>query len=138
MLQRETIQRAVTLTNGGSPDWASATLTTTAPTSSPLDGNAANGLQMVLDRCSTAWTEAVTPVGSHTYTCGGTRSTLVDSRPVIGADIALGSLASLTAGGPDHLRVTLMLPHNAGDAFQGATSVLRFSFDGTQRAATKG
>ena len=41
-----------------------ATLTTTATTSSLLDTDTTNGLQMVIDKCSAAWTEAGPP---YTY-----------------------------------------------------------------------
>ena len=47
----------------------------------------------------------------------------------------LGSLAALTPGGTDHLRVTLTLPASADNAFQGLSSTIGFVFTGTQRAA---
>ena len=107
----DTIQRSVDLINQGSLDLASTTLTTTATTSSLLDTDTTNGLQMVIDKCSAAWTEAGPP---YTYTCGGTTSTVLASRPVIGATLALSNLGSLTAGATDHLRVTLTLPSGSG------------------------
>jgi spore coat-associated protein N len=70
----DTIQRSVDLTNSGSLDLASVTLTTTASPSSLLDTDAANGLQMVIDKCSVAWTESGPP---YTYTCGGATSSVV-------------------------------------------------------------
>src|SRR3954452_23716121 len=98
----DTIQRSVDLINSGSLDLASVTLTTNATTSSLLDTDATNGLQMVIDKCSVAWTESGPP---YTYTCGGSTTSLVASRAVIGSGISLGSLAALTAGGTDRLRV---------------------------------
>src|ERR687883_1752311 len=77
----DTIQRSVDLTNSGSIDLASITLTTTATTSSNLDTDTTNGLQMVIDKCSVAWTEAGPP---YTYTCGGSTSSVIASRAVIG------------------------------------------------------
>lgn len=133
----DTIQRAVKLSNGGSLDWASAKLTTTASVSSLLNTDVTNGLQLVVDKCSAAWTETGT-VAPFTYTCAGpaVQTTVLTSRAVIGSAMDLGSLASLTAGGSDNLRVTLTLPSTAGNTFQGLTSTVNFAFDATQRTAT--
>jgi spore coat-associated protein N len=129
----DTIQRSVDLTNSGSLDLASVTLTTTASPSSLLDTDTTNGLQMVIDKCSAAWTESGPP---YTYTCSGSSSTVVSSRAVIGSNIGLGSLAALSAGGTDHLRVTLTLPAGAGNTLQNQSSTISYAFTGTQRAAT--
>jgi spore coat-associated protein N len=128
----DTIQRSVDLTNSGSLDLASVTLTTTAPTSSLLDTDATNGLQMVIDKCSQAWTEAGPP---YTYTCGGTTSSVVASRAVIGSNLSLSNLGATTAGATDHLRVTLTLPSGAGNTLQNQSSTISYAFTGTQRAA---
>src|SRR6476659_7687281 len=53
----DTIQRSVDLINSGSIDLSGITLTTNATTSSLLDTDATHSLQMVIDRCSNAWTE---------------------------------------------------------------------------------
>jgi len=129
----DTIQRSVDLINSGSLDLASVTLTTTAPTSSLLDTDATNGLQMVIDKCSVAWTESGPP---FTYTCGGTTSSVLTTRPVIGSALALTNLSSLTSGTTDHLRVTLTLPSGAGNTLQNQSSTISYAFTGTQRAAT--
>ena len=129
----DTIQRSVDLTNGGSLDLASVTLTTTASPSSLLDTDATNGLQMVVDKCSVAWTEAGPP---YTYTCSGTTSSVLTSRAVIGSAMALSNLGVTTAGATDHLRVTLTLPSGAGNTLQNQSSTVSYAFTGTQRAAT--
>src|SRR5213079_2377653 len=90
----DTIQRSVDLANSGSLDLASVTLTTTASPTSLLDTDATNGLQMLIDKCSQAWTEAGPP---YTYTCGGSTSSVLASRALIGGSIALSNL-TLTAG----------------------------------------
>lgn len=54
----DTVQRSFDLSNTGSQDLASVALTSTASPSTLLDTDATNGLQMVIDRCSVAWTEA--------------------------------------------------------------------------------
>jgi len=129
----DTIQRSVDLTNSGTIDLASVTLTTSATTSSLLDTDATNGLQMVIDKCSQAWTEAGPP---YTYTCGGTTSSVLASRAVIGSNLSLSSLGATTAGATDHLRVTLTLPSGAPNALQNQSSTVSYTFTGTQRAAT--
>jgi spore coat-associated protein N len=132
----DTIQRAFDLSNAGTIDLAgSPTLTTTASPSSLLDTDTTNGLQMVVDKCSVAWTESGPP---YTYACSGSQSSVLASRPVIGSNIALSNLADLVpaGAGPDHLRLTLTLPSGAGNTFQNLTSTLTYAFSATQRAAT--
>ena len=48
----------------------------------------------------------------------------------------MAGLSALTAGQTDHLRLTLTFPSTAGATFQGLTSVLSYSFLGTQRAGS--
>jgi hypothetical protein len=131
----DTIQRAIKLSNTGNSDLASVSLTTTALTSSLLDTNAGSGLQLAIDKCSTAWTETGT-VAPFTYTCGGTTTPVLASTPVIGANRALGGLSSLTANTSDYLRVTLSFPTSADNSFQNQASTINFAFTGQQRAGT--
>jgi hypothetical protein len=88
---------------------------------------------MVIDKCSQAWTEAGPP---YTYTCGGTTSSVLASRAVIGSNLALSNLGSTSAGATDHLRVTLTLPSGAGNTLQNQSSTITYAFTGTQRTAT--
>lgn len=131
----DTVQRSFDLTNTGSQDLASVALTTTASPSSLLDSDTTNGLQMVVDRCSAAWTESGSSP-AFTYTCSGSTTTVISSRAVIQSSLAMPGLAALTAGGADHLRLTLTFPASAGSSFQGLTSTLTYSFGGTQRAGS--
>lgn len=133
----DTMARSVDLINQGSLDLSGVTLTTTASPTSLLDTDTTNGLQMVIDRCSAAWTEAGSSP-AFTYTCGGTTTTALASRAVIGANLTLGNLTATTSGNTDHLRVTLTLPPAADNTFQNKTSTLSYAFTGTQRAATNG
>jgi Zn-dependent alcohol dehydrogenase len=128
----DTIQRSVDVKNTGSISLASVTLSTAATTSSLLDTDTTNGLQMVIDKCSVAWTETGGP--PYTYTCGGTTSTVVASVPVIGTNLALSNL-SLGANVDNFLRVTLTLPSGAPNTLQNQSSVIQYSFTATQRAA---
>lgn len=133
----DTMQRAFQLSNTGNQSLASITLTTTASPSSLLDTDATNGLQLLIQRCSNVWTEAGTSP-AFTYACsgGGTITTVLASRPVIGANVALSSLGSLTNGQTDNLLATLTFPATAGDTLQQKSSTLSFAFTGTQRTAT--
>jgi hypothetical protein len=131
----DTIQRTVDLTSSGTIDMASITLTSTATTSSLLDTDATNGLQMVIQNCSQAWTESGSSP-AFTYTCGGTTSSVVASRAVIGSNLTLNNLTATTAGNTDHLKFTLTLPSTADNTFQNKTSTISYAFTGTQRAGT--
>jgi spore coat-associated protein N len=128
----DTMQRAIDLSYSGSISFGSATLTTNATTSSGLDTDATNGLQIAIDKCSQAWTESGPP---YTYTCGGSTSTVLASRALIGSSLALSNL-TLTAGSTDHLRVTVTFPGAAGNTLQNQSSTISYTFSGTQRAAT--
>jgi spore coat-associated protein N len=132
----DTIQRAADLINNGtagSDNLSSIQLTTTASPSSTLDTDATNGLQMQIDKCTVAWTESAAP---YTYTCSGTVTSVLASRAVTGANLALAGLSSLTTGQTDHLRVTLTLPTAAPNTLQGQSSSISYNFVGTQRLAT--
>jgi spore coat-associated protein N len=117
----DTLQRSVDLINQGSLDLASITLTTTASPTSLLDSDGTNGLQMVIDKCSVAWTESGPP---YTYTCSGSTSSVLTTRAVIGSGLALTNLTSLTSAATDHLRVTLTFPSGAGNTFQNLSSTI--------------
>lgn len=129
----DTMQRAFKLSNSSSDTMASITLTTTATTSSALNTDTANGLQMLIERCSVAWTEAGTSP-AYTYTCSGTTSTVLASRPVIGSGLSLSNL-TLTSGATDNLRLTVSLPSTAGNSLQNTSSVIEYAFTGNQRTS---
>lgn len=132
----DTIQRAVTLSNTGNQNFGGVTLTTTATApASKLTTDGVNGLQVTVDACSVPWTEAGT-APAYTYTCTGTTTSVLPSRPIIGTDLALSSLASITSAKADNLRVTATLPTAADNTFQGLTGTVDFAFTATQRAAT--
>lgn len=132
----DTMQRAVNLISTSSEGMASVALTTTAPTtSSLLNTDATNGLQMVIDECSVPWTEAgVTP--AFTYTCTGTTNAALTTRAVIQSGVTVAGLSVLTSPGTSYLRLKLTLPVTADNTFKSLTSVIDYSFTGTQRTAT--
>ncbi len=126
----DTMQRAIDLSYSGTISFGSATLTTSATSSSLLDTDATNGLQIAIDKCSQAWTESGPP---YTYTCGGSTSSVLASRALIGSSIALSNL-TLAAGSTDHLRVTVTLPSSADNTLQNKSSTIDYTFTGVQRA----
>ena len=126
----DTMQRAIDLSYSGTISFGSATLTTSATSSSLLDTDATNGLQIAIDKCSQAWTESGPP---YTYTCGGSTSSVLASRALIGSSIALSNL-TLAAGSTDHLRVTVTLPSSADNTLENKSSTLDYTFTGVQRA----
>lgn len=127
----DTIQRSVNVKNTGTITLASVTLSTSATTSSLLDTDTSNGLQMVIEKCNVAWTETGGP--PYTYTCGGTTNSVVASTPVVVTNQALSNL-SLTGGADNFLRVTLTLPSAAPNTLQNKSSTIQYSFTATQRA----
>ena len=129
----DSVQRSVDLTNSGTIDLSGVTLTTTASPSSLLDTDATNGLQLVIDKCSVAWTEAGPP---YTYSCSGSTSTVLASRAVIGSNLTLSNLGVTAPAATDHLRVTLTLPSGAPNTLQNQSSTVTYAFTGTQRTAT--
>lgn len=139
----DSLQRRAKLTNAGTQDLASVTLTTTASPSSLLDTDATAGLQMKLEKCAGAlgWLESATT--PYTYTCNsvvagdnlGTRTTVLARRAVIGATIALSSMSSLTTAATDDLVLTVDLPSTTGNTFQNLSSTITYTFNATQRAA---
>ncbi len=130
----DTIQRAIDVTNDGTTDWLNLKLTTTATVSSLLDTDATNGLQMVIQACSVAWTESGS-APAYTYTCSGSTTTSVASRAIIGSNITVAD-APLTASAVTHYRVTLTLPTSATTSMQDNTSTISYSFTSTQRNGT--
>jgi spore coat-associated protein N len=131
----DTMQRSFDINNTGSQNLASLALTTTASPSSLLDTDATNGLQMVIDRCSVAWTESGSSP-AFSYSCSGSTTTIITSRAVIQSALSMAGLSALTGGDSDHLRLTLTFPSGAGATFQGLSSTLTYSFLATQRAGT--
>ncbi len=123
--------RSFDLINGGTKALASITLTTSATTSSLLDTDATNGLQMVIQRCTVPWTESGT-TPNFTYSCSGTTSTVLASRAIVGSTIALSNLTSTAITTTDRLLLTVSFPSAAGNTFQGLSSTISFTFTGNQ------
>ena len=132
----DTGQRGVTLTNAaGNQALSSIVLTTSATASSKLDTDPTLGLQLKIDSCTTPWTETGT-APAYVYSCSGTTKSVLATRALIGSNLALSNLSALAANNVDNLVVTMSFPAGADNTFQSQSSVVSFTFTGTQRAAT--
>jgi spore coat-associated protein N len=137
----DTIERTVDLNVSGSVSVTAITLTTTAegvggPASSTLDTDTTNGLQLKIEVCKTVGVATDWDDTGHPYTCSGTASTVLNTRAVIGSNLAL---ANLDLAGMNHLRIILTFPGGSADDdanFANDASTIRFTFNGTQRSGT--
>ncbi len=129
MFPADVYYRSFDLTNNGSHALSTITVTTTASASSLLDTDATNGLQMILQRCSVAWTESGSSP-NFTYTCSGATTSVLATRAVIGAGLSLSNLTATAVATTDHLLLSMTLPSTADNTFQGLTSTLAFTFNG--------
>jgi Camelysin metallo-endopeptidase len=129
-LAGDSMSRAVDLVNDGSAPLSRVSLASAPTASTILTTDATNGLQLAVRSCPAAWTQAG-PASAPTYTCSGATSTLYSGRAAM--DSALPGVASLAAGGVDHLLLTVSLPTSAGNGFQGQSSTLGLTFTGVQR-----
>ena len=128
LMPGQSAQRSFDLRNDGTQPFGSYTFSTRVTTSSLLDTNATDGLQIRLERCSAPWTESgASP--AFTYTCSGTRTQVVAPRPIAVSGLALTGMLSAAPGGVDHLLLTETLPSTAGNAFQNLSSAVTFTFD---------
>ncbi|WP_243060671.1 TasA family protein [Nocardioides sp. SR21] len=136
MVPGDTIQRTVTLTRSSDTEaFGAIKLTSTSDTSNLLTTDATNGLQVKVEECPTAWVKAA---NTNDLTCSGQVDTVVTQRAVLagtGSDLAKVTSSLNGAGKTSNLKVTLTLPTDAGNAFQGLSTNLKFTFDATQRAA---
>ena len=129
MLAGDSRSALIDLVNDGTTPLSAVTLRSWATSSSVLDQDTVNGLQLSVESCSVGWTS-----GAGAPTCSGT-SRLYFTQPIVVNNVALTASAALAAGATDHLKLTAALPSSAsGDAFEGATSNLNFQFTGTQVA----
>ena len=124
MVPGSSARQAVNLVNDGTSALSSVSLASKATSSSLLDTDAVDGLQMSVQSCSVAWTA--------TWTCAGDLRTVLAAGPVVRSG-ALTAPLSLTAGATDHLAVTVALPSTAGDAFKQQASNLGLVFTAVQR-----
>lgn len=158
----DTVSREIDLNStSATANAASITLALTATTSSLLDTDATNGLQLSVQSCATAPARTAGPPPS--YTCSGGWSTVkiggATSVPVASLEstpAAVSPLNSLTAGKQDYLLFTLSFPSSApGDLskvttacsgtaggtsatenLEGCNTTLKYSFVAVQRTGS--
>lgn len=121
----DTAATVVDLVSASSARASTLTLTTTATSSSLLDQDPVNGVQLAIDRCSVSW-EALPGATRLRYRCSGRRVPVVAPRPVLVGNVPLPNLDA--AAGKRHLLVSLTLPESAGNEFQGLSSTIRCAF----------
>jgi hypothetical protein len=129
----DSISRSIDLVNSGDLGFAGISMVTKATTSSLLDTDTTNGLKLSVASCPVAWTETVVDKVA-TYSCSSRPTTLANGPAAGTANLA--ALASMNPKGIDHLVVTLSLPEDAGNEFQGKKSALSISFTGAQKTGT--
>jgi hypothetical protein len=115
----------VLIANDGTADFT-YTLTVEATTSSLLDADPVNGLQMAVLRCG----------ASYGLSCSQTPY----SGPAIAAQAPMGGPQTVGTGGAqrglrpstqDYVEMRFSIPTATGNAFQSQTSVLRFTWTAT-------
>ena len=131
---------SVTMTSQGCAAAFSGSSCSTAPNA--LVTSASGGLQVGIDACSVAWT-AATSNGATTYSCSGTKSTVM-------SQTAVASLPSLSSTSPvvlsipggtiqpgtqAYLRFTTTLPSSSPQSISGLSDYVQYGFTGIQPTA---
>lgn len=139
MAPGDVVYRYLDLTNSGTMSGASLTLKVTDSLASTLSTNSTSGLQVTLQQCSVAWTQA-------SATCSGTSSSVLSSTPLNTLSTATPiSVTSLSASAVSRLRITISLPVSTEittngvlpvGTIQGKSSDLVWLFQESQRTAT--
>lgn len=95
-----------------------------ATTSSALDTDTANGLQLTIDRCTKKWRTR-----GAVNTCPGKRKVVLPRRPLVGrAKLKLGTLTRKQAA---HLRLVIVFPADAGDGLRNQETDATYKFTGS-------
>jgi hypothetical protein len=129
MLAGDSRSHLIDLVNDGTTALSAITLKSWATSSSILDQDTVNGLQLTAESCSVAWNTA-----GAVPTCSGTTRTYF-TQPILVDNYPLNSTAAMAPGVTDHLKLTAALPASAsGNAFEGVSSNLSFQFTGIQRS----
>jgi spore coat-associated protein N len=135
----DVVNRFVDLSNGGDLDAKTLTLRVAGSTNNLLTSSSANGLQVAVSTCATAWTVVAglpSCSGGATAALSGPVSTLAGTPGTVQATVAAGALL--------HLNVSLSLPDKTetttngtlpGGTIQGLTNTLTYTFNEVQRTA---
>ncbi len=139
MAPGDTINRYVTLLNGGTLDAITPTVRLTDSGTTTLTTDAVNGLQITINACSVAWTQA-------SGACGGTTTAVLASTSAntLLSDTAI-TLPSNLAAASSALKISISLPAGTEvttngtlpvGTIQGLSPSLTWTFTETQRTAT--
>ena len=122
------VQRLVELRRRGRGQFRAIYFVARAKGRSQLTTDVQNGLHVELRSCRKRW---VPLRGGHAYRCSSKPALVMSPRPVVGRT----RLMHLRLKGQRavHLRLVVSLPARAGNALQGKTTSLRYSFVGVAR-----
>ena len=158
MVPGDSITGLETLTNSGTEDITAYQLVTTVTAGTPTNPNvltsdATNGLRVWVQRCPTAYSGsgvsstcasgAVDVVGTsaapvaivNTFSLSSNAFCTTNGAVTAGVRTARGTTCdSNIPSGVDHLKVRVSLPTTADNTFEGLSTTLTFSFDGSQAA----
>ncbi|HEX2052331.1 MAG TPA: signal peptidase I [Actinomycetota bacterium] len=133
LLPGEQLERVAELRNTGSVALGSLQMEVTGGTDALL--NPTNGLQISVQRCTSAWSTGTDAAGRPTASCAGTTTALVADRPILGrTTLDLSAMNVRTPGGSDYLRFVLRLPETSPSPISGAQPTAAISFRAAQRA----
>jgi len=123
------VQRLVDLRKRGRGQFGAIYFVARAKGRSPLAVDVQNGLHVELRSCRKRW---VPLRRGHAYRCPSKPALVMAARPVVGRT----RLQHLRLKGQQaaHLRLLVSLPAGAGNALQGKTTSLRYSFVGIVRS----
>lgn len=153
LIPGDVVTQALTLTNNGTIDMSLTLTRTITSTTTVLDSDATNGLQLWVGGCTSPWSgNNCTPVaralvGSGNTYAGATPVPIVNATPVSifagGSESFCSSNATNAAqratrgnacAATDnyYLLFRVNLPTSAGNTFQDKSSTILFTWDGTQ------
>jgi len=144
----DTINRALDLSSTSTSAMKTVKLITTATTSSVLDTNTTDGLQMYIRSCSLSAAgprrqqprlHLHLPVGDD-LRCAGLGGLSREHHHDDVGGVTLNNLTAITTAGPvtDHLVITVILPqaNTSANLATPPSSTIQYSFTGTQRDGT--
>lgn len=134
MAPGDVINRYVTLTNAGTLDAITPTLALAGTGPTLLTSDATKGLQIAVNNCSVAWTNA--------GVCSATTTAVMASTPAATLATAQALTLTNTAGFTSNLKISITLANGTENVLNGAlptgtiqalSTVLTWTFSQTQR-----
>jgi hypothetical protein len=112
----DTVNRYITLTNGGTLDGAVLTLATTSTPGNALTTDGTNGLQVTVKECSVAW--------SNAGVCSGTTTTALASTSLLAMGVAKTlTMSTLLSTSSNYLQFSINLPAGSENTINGVLPV---------------